>query len=172
MPIGEETLHGVLEAFGARELGGGQVCIARVAGLQARIVFRQWRWRRVVGTTPDQHLLVAEFGGSFSLVEALQRAVVAFVEPPRVLYRNPHPVHFLEYGPQGLDRAAQHRGIGDVEGKAFLFQQLPRGDRLGQAFFGEADIGPAGEAVFLVPGRFAVAKQNDLVHGESLNAEQ
>jgi hypothetical protein len=43
---------------------------------------------------------------------------------------------------------------------------------LGVALFGKADVGPAGKAVFLVPDGFAVAKQNDLVHDESPNAEQ
>ena len=31
--------------------------------------------------------------------------------------------------------------------------------------FGQVDVGPAGEAVFLVPGALAVTQQDDFVHG-------
>ena len=45
------------------------------------------------------------------------------------------------------------------------FQQLSGGLGFGQALFGQTDIGPAGEAVFLVPDGFAVAKEDEfLVH--------
>jgi hypothetical protein len=82
-----------------------------------------------------------------------------------MLHRNPQLVHFLEHDVERLVGALQHRREGDVEAIAFLLQQLAGGDGLGLAFIGEADIGPAGEAVFLVPGRFAVAKEDDFVHG-------
>jgi hypothetical protein len=48
--------------------------------------------------------------------------------------------------------------------KPSFLQQLAGLLRLGAALVGEIDIGPAGEAVFLVPGGFAVAQQNDFVH--------
>ena len=44
-------------------------------------------------------------------------------------------------------------------------QQPPGGARLFAAALGEIDVGPAGEAVLLVPGAFAVAEQNECGHG-------
>ena len=55
--------------------------------------------------------------------------------------------------------------MGQVEGEALLFEQPPGIVGLLEAFFGEIDIGPAGEPVFFVPDAFAVAQQYDFFNG-------
>src|SRR5207247_8950219 len=62
------------------------------------------------------------------------------------------------------DRAFEHRREGDVEDVPALFQETTRFSRFCPATIGQVDVGPAGEAVLLVPGTFAVAKQNHLMH--------
>jgi len=40
------------------------------------------------------------------------------------MHRNPHPVHFLECDPQGLDRTLEHGCKRYIENISFLMQQL------------------------------------------------
>mmetsp|Transcript_62039 Transcript_62039/g.146951 ORF Transcript_62039/g.146951 Transcript_62039/m.146951 type:complete len:261 (+) Transcript_62039:2422-3204(+) len=157
----------VLQAFGQRDVGGVQAAVAAVAAFAARVGRLQGRRRGVVAAAPDQHLLVAVLLGHVGLVQALQRAVVAFVQAPGVAHRQPGAVHLVQAVPQRPDRALEHRGVGDVEVVAGFLQQ-PAG-LLGLLDAGgrQVDVGPAGEAVFQVPGRFAVADQDELVHGRS-----
>ena len=49
--------------------------------------------------------------------------------------------------------------------KPFVAQQHRGALRFLEARDGQADVGPSGEAVFPVPEGFAVAQQDDLVHG-------
>ena len=109
-------------------------------------------------------LLHAVLRGRLGLVEALQRAVVALVQPPGVVHRDPHLVQLLEREPQRLDRALQHGGVGHVEDVARLAQRAAAGDGLLDALLAEIDVGPAREPVFLVPGAFAVPDENELLH--------
>ena len=57
------------------------------------------------------------FAAVSDLFEALERAVMALVEPPGVLDRQPHQVHLVEHDPEGPDRPFQHGDIGEVEGE-------------------------------------------------------
>ena len=50
------------------------------------------------------------------------------------------------------------------ESESFAGQQLAGGNCFADTCSVVRFIGPAGEAVFLVPGRFAVAQEDDLVH--------
>ena len=79
------------------------------------------------------------------LVLALERAVVALVEPPVAAHRDPVPVRRVEREVRGGDRAPQHRGVDDVGQQAGLAHQLAAADRLGAALVGEVDVDPAGE---------------------------
>jgi hypothetical protein len=81
-----------------------------------------------------------------------------------VLHRQPQGVELFEHHVQGLVGALEHRGEGQVEGVALALQELAGGHRFLDPQLGEVNVGPAGEAVFLVPGGFAVAKKDDLVH--------
>ena len=84
-----------------------------------------------------------------------------------MLDRQPHQVHFVERQPQRADRALQHRSVGQVEAESGFAQQLAGLARFRFALGGQVDVGPAGEAVVEVPGGFAVAHENNFVHGET-----
>jgi hypothetical protein len=90
---------------------------------------------------------------------------MALVQAPRTMHRNPQTIHFVECDPQRSHGALQYRTVGEVEGETGFLHQHAGVFRLGQSAFGQVDVGPAGEAVFLVPGGFTVAQQYDLVHG-------
>jgi hypothetical protein len=141
------------------------VGIAAVAALAAGVTRLQRRRRGVVAAAPDEHLRITVLRGHVGLVQALQAAVVALVQAPVVDHRQPGAVHLVECMPQCPDGALEHRGVGHVELEAGLLQQPAGLLRLGHAGVGERHVGPAGEAVFQVPGRFAVADQHELVHG-------
>ena len=65
------------------------------------------------------------------------------------------------------DGAFEHGSESDVEMKAFLLEGAAGLTGLGEAFFGQIHVGPAGEAVLFVPGAFSVAEQYDFVHSFS-----
>jgi hypothetical protein len=90
---------------------------------------------------------------------------MALIQPPGVMHRDPHPVHFLQHDPQGFDGTPEHGGECHVEGEAFLFQEAASGLHFLQAFFVQVDVRPAGEAVLLIPDRLTVAQQDDFGHG-------
>src|SRR5262249_33649279 len=86
------------------------------------------------------------------------------VEAPVGREGEPHAVHLLEDQPGGADGAFEHGGVDAVEVEAFLAEQSPGLARLADAGLAEVDVGPAGEAVFEVPGALSVAEQHELVH--------
>jgi hypothetical protein len=93
---------------------------------------------------------------------------VALVQAPAFLHRNPHLVELIEGDPQGADGTLEERREGEVEAVALRPEQAPAGARFLEAARRQVDIGPAGEAVFAVPVRFAVSQQHEFVHGAEL----
>src|SRR5471032_251300 len=164
VPHRHHARHGVLQAFGQRDLRLVQAGVARVVEGGAVVARFQRRRRRVVAAAPYQHLVVAVLGGGFALVQALQGAVVALVQAPVVLDRQVHHVHLVHAQPQRADRALEHRGVGQVEGVAGLLQHLAGRLGFGDALLGQVHVGPAGEAVREVPGGLAVAHEYDFIH--------
>src|SRR5436190_1786157 len=125
---------------------------------------------RTVSAAPDLDLRIAELRCRFGLVEPLQRAVMALVEAPGFLRRDPHPVHVLEHDPQRLDGALEHGGKRKIEVIALAAQEVSGSLGLLDALFAQADVGPAGEPVLLVPDRFPVAQQNKFFHGRAIRS--
>jgi hypothetical protein len=68
--------------------------------------------------------------------------------------------------PQRPGGALEHAGVGQVKVVALGLEQPPGVACLGHAGVGQVHIGPAGEAVFKVPGGFAVADEDEFVHGK------
>ena len=161
VPVGQHPHHDVLEALGARHHLVGQVRVRRVADLRPLVAVGQGRGRCVVGPAPQHELLLAELGEGLLLVLALQRPVVALVEPPAAPHRQPHPVGGVQRDLRGPDRAAHHRGVQHVRQQAALGEQLTAPARLGRALLGQADVDPAGEEVLLVPVALAVPEQDE-----------
>ena len=166
VPERQDARHRVLQAFRERHFLGLETGVAQVGALAARVVRIQHGGRCVIAATPDQYLLVAVLPGGLSLVQTLQGPVVALVEAPVVDDRQPLAVQFIQGVPQGVDGALEHAGVAEVELIAFCFQQPACVLGLLHAGGGQVDIGPAGEAVVEVPGGFAVADENEFVHGD------
>ena len=71
--------------------------------------------RNVKRAPPDLHLGLSVLGGRLRLVQAGQAAVVALVEPPGAVHRDPHLVDGVQGQPQGADSPLQHGGVADVK---------------------------------------------------------
>src|SRR6478609_10706586 len=125
------------------------------------IAFGQRWWRYVVAATPDLHLRLAMLLDGLRLVQALQRAVVALVQPPALLHRQPHAVHLVEGDPQGADGALQQRGVGVIETDARGLQFTAGLAGFLPALVGKVDIVPPGEQVGDVPQALAMAQQDE-----------
>src|SRR5690606_13203684 len=110
-------------------------------------------------------LLVAVLGGRLRLVQPLERAVVALVEPPALGHRNPQLVELVERDPARPQRTLEHRGECDVEGVSLGAEQVSGAARLFEALDAQIDVGPPGEPVLVIPGAFAVTEQYDFEHG-------
>ena len=70
------------------------------------------------------HLLVAVFGRGFGFIEALESAIMAFVEALAFSDRDPEKIHYIAYDPLGSDRPFQNRSEHDVETKARVLQSF------------------------------------------------
>ena len=110
------------------------------------------------------NLFVAMLVTGFLLVQTGQAAIMTFVEPVIFLHRQPQAPHFLQREIERLDRPCLKAGEADVRINAALFHQLARRQCLFNALLGDVDIPPAGKAVFEIPLRLAMAKQDELWH--------
>ena len=111
----------------------------------------------VEAAAPDLHLGVAVFFGGLGLVQALEVAVVLFVEAPALLDGDPVQVHLVQDVVEGLDSALEIGSIGLSEGEALGLEEFTGLDGLFHALGAQVHVGPAGETVFLVPDALAVA---------------
>src|SRR6476646_6201401 len=98
------------------------------------------------------------------LVEPGQPAIMPLVKPPVLFDGEPQPAHRLERQVARLDRAALETGEALVEIETLVAQRLTCGPGFLHALRGQIDVPPAGEAVFKIPGRLAVAKQDERGH--------
>lgn len=73
-----------------------------------------WRWD-VKRASPDLDLGFSMFGCRFGLVEARQTPVVALIEAPGPLDRQPHLVNALQDKPQSADGPLQHGRVANVK---------------------------------------------------------
>ena len=97
------------------------------------------------------------------LVLPLEVAVVALVEAPSPLDRDPVAVRGVEGEVGRRDGAAQDGGVDDVRQHALLLEELAAPDGLGRALLAEGNIHPAAEEVLGVPFALAVAEQHECV---------
>ena len=71
--------------------------------------------RGVKRAPPDLDLGLSVLGGCLCLVEAGQTAVVALIQAPGPVDRQPHLVNAVQDVPQGPDGPLQHRGVAHVK---------------------------------------------------------
>ena len=79
---------------------------------------------------------------------------------------NVHQIQLLQNDPQRLDRALQNARVRHVELVPPLPEQSSALAGLGQSPLVEARVRPAGEDVEIVPRRFAVPDEHELVRAE------
>ena len=156
--VRDEALHDILQALGARNLR--QVGVAHVVGLRVLAIHVDLRRRGVVAAAPGHELLFAVLIAGLGLVQALQRTVVALVEAPVALHRDPVAVRLVQRDIRGHDRAAQQRGEQDGRLDSRVPNQLAGPLGLGLALVGEADVHPPGELVRCVPFALPVAEED------------
>ena len=137
------------------------VGVARVVGLAELVVDRLRRRRDVERAAPGHEHLLAILLKGLLLVLALQRAVVALVQAPRTLHRDPVAVGGVQGQVGGGDGPTLHRGVHDVGEQAGLLELLATSDGLGPALVSQVDVDPAGEQVLGVPLALAVTKENE-----------
>src|SRR5258706_2985011 len=145
--------------------------VAAIVARVARIVGRQGWGRRVVAAAPDLDLRLAIFFPRLLLVQSLQRAVVAFLEAPVALDRQPQPVQFLEDQPLRADRALEHRGVDDIGYRPGRCDFAARLARLFDALDREVDIRPAGKQVLEVPDALAMTNHQQFA-GQGRSSHQ
>ena len=161
VPVRQHAHDDVGQALGAGTDLRRQRGVARVVVLRPRVVVGQGRRRGVVGAAPAHELLLAVLGQRLGLVLALQRAVVALVQPPRPAHRDPQPVGRLQRQLGRADGPLLQRRVHDVGQQVVLDEQRAAAHGLGHALLGEVDVDPAGEQVLLVPVALAVAEQHE-----------
>src|SRR5947209_15456475 len=93
---------------------------------------------------------------------------MTLIQAPRTMHRNPHQVHLVENGPECANRPLQHGCISNVERVAFLLEDLPTFQCFLPPFIGKIDIGPAGEAILIIPRALPVANEYKFLHSMSL----
>ncbi|GAP59238.1 hypothetical protein AHiyo1_24920 [Arthrobacter sp. Hiyo1] len=122
--------------------------------------------RGVVAAAPFHELLFTELSEGLGLVLALQGAVVALVEAPVTLDRDPAAIGLVQGDVRGVDGPLEQGRVQDVRENVVLDQKLSAAGCFLAALVVQVDVHPAGEQVLGVPVAVAVAQQNQLVsHG-------
>src|SRR5688572_26142436 len=124
------------------------------------VIERQGRWGDFVAATPEMGLRIAVSRRGFRLVESLQRAIVAFVQPPVSVHRHAELIQLVQGDPAGAKRALETGGVGDVGDVAALAPQSARRARLSAAKIAEIHMRASSETVLLIPRALAVSQQN------------
>jgi hypothetical protein len=100
-------------------------------------------------------------GRGFGFIEAGEATVVALVQPPVLLNRQPEALHFLKAQIERFDRAHLHAGEAQIEVEAAFRHELACGFCFGDACAGEIHVPPAGKAIRAIPNGLAVAEEDE-----------
>ena len=169
VPVGEHARDDVAQALRLGQHSRRHVGVALVDP-RHRVVDRERRRRHVVAAAPDLHLLEPELLGRLLLVLALERAVVAFVQPPRPAHRDPlarraRRARARRCGSRAVAATcAARRGAAPRRAAARRRARPRRGPAVG-----EVDVDPARELARQVPFALPVAQQ-DQGRGHGPNA--
>ena len=159
LPVREDAVEGGGEGFG-EVLVEGVAGVPRVVGGVVLGGGVNGGRGDVVRPAPDEDLLLAVLVDGLLLVEALEGAVVTFVELPCLVGGDPHEVGLLEDVPQSADGALQERRVGNGGLEALGLDELTGLDDLLVALGTERDIDPSGELVFQIPCGLSVTDKD------------
>ena len=168
VPERENPLDRVGQAFGARQLARRHGGVAAVPAGQALVSGLERRRPGGPAAPPLPDLRLARLLRRLRLAQPLERPIVALVQPPAPLDRQPHEVEIVLDDPERPDRPLEERREAKIEQKPGVADQAGRPMRLSDALLGEVDIGPAGEPVLVVPGAPPVAEQEKARHSSAL----
>ena len=169
LPVRHHALHDVFQALGAREVGRGEIAVARVARHVVGVVGGERRGRGVVAAAPELELPGPEFLLDGGFVLALQVSVVPLVEAPVAADGQPGAPRRGQGqlgrpdGP-GQDRSVEEAQVQAVDGG----QELAAGPGLGLPGRGQIDVDPPREEVLGVPGGLPMADQDQIEHTSSV----
>mmetsp|Transcript_28918 Transcript_28918/g.93210 ORF Transcript_28918/g.93210 Transcript_28918/m.93210 type:complete len:316 (-) Transcript_28918:193-1140(-) len=158
LPPRQDSSNSVLETLSA-----WKVLQAFVLWLITRPVWavrRHGRRRGVVGASPEVHLLTAMLLHSFFLVQSLESSIVALVESPVLVHRDPKEAEVFQYEQASLDGALKKGGEHDVEAKSFALKAVACSLGLVDSSLSEGNIHPSCEAVLLVPLRLPMSNEH------------
>ena len=164
LPIGYDTLHGILQRFGTRQHPGRHLAVTDIEPGIAGVVVGERVGCDIVTAAPQEHLFAAVLAGRLLFIEPLQDTVVLLVQLPALLHGNPVEVHHIECIIERLDGAFQIGGERHSETEAGLAHHAARPFGLFHPVFRQVHIGPARKPVLLVPNALAVAEQNYPFH--------
>ena len=151
LPIRHHAVDHELERFGSGQLRA-EVPIALIVGLaEFRRVIERWWWN-IERPTPELKLLGSELVERLRLVFSLECPVVAFIESPRPLDRDPRTIGAIESDVGRLDGSSQDTRVQNIGLEPAFGEQLASSCCLGNTLLGKGHIDPAGEEVLLVPG--------------------
>ena len=117
------------------------------------------RRRGTVRAAPDHEFLIAELFTDLSLILALQRTIVALIQTPAALYRDPQAVSLIKRIICRVDGAAEQRGENNIRQDILLLKELPAALCLFNALPSQGDVHPAGELVRFIPGALTMSEQ-------------
>ena len=120
-PKWQDTLDRVFQTLCRRQLLRGQARIARVKLGMPGIIERERVGSDCIGASPDEYLLIAILGSRFSLIQALERAIMTLIEAPIVVNGQIHGIHRIQGNPERTDGAFEHRGKGDIKFVTLVF---------------------------------------------------
>mmetsp|Transcript_21635 Transcript_21635/g.33039 ORF Transcript_21635/g.33039 Transcript_21635/m.33039 type:complete len:362 (+) Transcript_21635:192-1277(+) len=121
-----------------------------------------WRWD-IVRTPPDENLILSITIDCLLLVQSLERTVVALVEFPSLVHRNPHKIRLFQHVPEGTNSSLQQRSVRDIQLDSFCCNKFSGFCYFLVTFWGKWHVNPTSEFVFQVPSRFSMPYQNKSV---------
>ena len=108
IPVGQDAINSDLERLSLGKHIGWQIAISALEAWMPLILEVELGRGDVVGATPLEDLLLAVLLGSLGLVKALKSTIVALIESPCLVVRDPKGAHLFHHRVVGLDGACQH----------------------------------------------------------------
>lgn len=97
-------------------------------GLVEVMVLIHGRGRNVKGASPDLDLGFSVFSCSLRLIQPGQAAIVALIEAPGPVDRQPHLVDAVQDEPQGADGPFQDGGVANIKLITGVWCRAEKGD--------------------------------------------
>ena len=163
IPVGHHSVSGHLERLRQRQMRRRQVVVASIMNWMSWVAyFKSWG-RNVVAASPLSDLSLSELLCCFFFVQASQGAIVAFIQSPSFIVRDPQRVHFLSDVVISHNCTRQHGSVRYVKLISLFLQNFTSLDSFVDSLWRQLNIMPASELVFEIPLALTVANEDDSV---------